>query len=118
MSQNRTESLTNASENTSCQKHVFRSCFFGISGEFWGPPEGYPRPAPPLFTLQSPKISPKIQRIASGAPPGGENVILSELQYENHDCRGSEGPEISENHAESFKNVSENASSPKSVFRS
>ena len=48
-------------------------------------------------------------------------MIFSKLQYfpcENHDFRGSEGPEICQNHAESLKNVSENASSKKSVFRS
>ena len=54
-----------------------------------------PSGTPPLFTPKSPEISPKIEKIASGAPPGGKNMISSKMQhlpYQNHENRGSEGP--------------------------
>ena len=50
---------------------------------------------PPLFTPKSPEISPQIEKIASGAPPGGKNMIFSKMQhlpYQNHENRGPEGP--------------------------
>ena len=55
---------------------------------------------PPLFTPKSPEISPQIEKNASGAPPGGKNMIFSKMQhlpYENHENRGSEGPQHAQN---------------------
>ena len=56
----------------------------------------HPREDPPLFIPKSPEISPQIEKIASGAPPGGKNMIFSKMQhfpYQNHENRGSEGPQ-------------------------
>ena len=67
------------------------------------------------------KSGEKSSEIALGTPLGVKNVILAKLQYlpcENHDFRGSEGPQTSENLTAFFKKVSESTSSPKSVFRS
>ena len=50
------------------------------------------------------KIDKKSSQVAPGVPLGGKNVILAKLQHlpcEIDDFRGSEGPEICENHTES-----------------
>ena len=59
-----------------------------------------------------------IEEIASGVPLGGENVILSKLQYlpgEINDFRGPEGPEIYKHHDQSSRKRKESVS-PKHLF--